>query len=572
MLLCPHSARIGGRHVLGSSSCQILFSTLIAKWQRRRDRLTAVMKRLEFPRLESFVIDGERFPLPLSSVDAPKGLPRKDELEYLVGFFDGDGCVTLDARRKRMTLQLAQRATSAKVLLRFRAGFGGGIYAACSATGFCEATLKWQIGGAKMRQAAQLMASVPAMKQAQLSIAAGNQDCTRSRLNGVAEKLKMLKRRDHIPTSMSCSWPYFAGFFDAEGSVQVAASYVGLRLQVGQVNGHVLQSLLELLHQNGLTRWRLHHGCDASILWCKHRETCNQTQNLLAHGLSVKSRQADLALTLTQRNHMEIRDAVSSLGGRQGRYRRLDHDGSNRAHRIHALQAQLRLTTASERRSSLVSEIAQLQEVHALQNLISHCRLLRSDLRQRLADGAKVVRSIGWSTVIWSRSETMKQLVVSFTHWHFDEKHNPDFRCQSLHVEDGRGMTFRSLTGMRVCCVPRSFGGMPPQQNGEDVYPPQKLCTARVRLHAKLDQACFTCETKSGWLLFEHFGTHDSFHAIYQGMDDVYIVTYDYHDLYSMRFSDARHALSPFSSFILVLPSLRGSCPIHHPKHCNKYV
>lgn len=316
--------------MLGSSSCQILFSTLIAKWQRRRDRLTAVMKRLEFPRLESFVIDGERFPLPLSSVDAPKGLPRKDELEYLVGFFDGDGCVTLDARRKRMTLQLAQRATSAKVLLRFRAGFGGGIYAACSATGFCEATLKWQIGGAKMRQAAQLMASVPAMKQAQLSIAAGNQDCTRSRLNGVAEKLKMLKRRDHIPTSMSCSWPYFAGFFDAEGSVQVAASYVGLRLQVGQVNGHVLQSLLELLHQNGLTRWRLHHGCDASILWCKHRETCNQTlQNLLAHGLSVKSRQADLALTLTQRNHMEIRDAVSSLGGRQGRYRRLDHDGSN---------------------------------------------------------------------------------------------------------------------------------------------------------------------------------------------------------------------------------------------------
>lgn len=395
MLLCPHSARIGGRHVLGSSSCQILFSTLIAKWQRRRDRLTAVMKRLEFPKLESFVIDGERFPLPLSAVDPPKDPPRKDELEYLVGFFDGDGCVTLNGNTRTMSLQLGQRVTSAKVLLRFRAAFGGGIYAGCSATGFCEASLRWQIHGDKMKQAAQLMAGVPAMKQAQLRIAAENQDCRPSSLNGVAQKLKMLKQRDHIPTSMPCSWSYFAGFFDAEGCVQVAASYVGLRLQVGQVNNHVLQSLLEFLHQNGLTRWRLHHGSLVSVLWCRHRETCNQTlQSLLAHGLSVKRRQAELALTLTQRNHMEIRDAVSSFGGRQGRYRRLDRDGSSRAQTIHALQTQLRLTTASERRSSLVSEIAQLQEEHALQKLISHCRLLRSDLRQRLADGGKVVRSL----------------------------------------------------------------------------------------------------------------------------------------------------------------------------------
>ena len=295
-----------------------------------------------------------------------------------------------------MSLQLDQRVSSAKVLLRFRAAFGGGIYAGCSATGFCEAVVRWQIEGAKMKQAAQLMASVPAMKQAQLSIAAGNPDCMPSPSNGVAQELKMLKRRDHIPTSMSCSWPYFAGFFDAEGCVQVAAWYASLQLQVKQVNGHVLQSLLEFLHQNGLTRWHLYHRGYAQLLCCTHRDTCNQTlQSLLAHGLIGKRRQAELALTLTQRNHMEIRDAVSSLGGRQGRYRRLDHEGSARAQGIHTLQRQLRVTTAIERRSSLLSEIAQLQEEHALQKLISHCRLLRSDLRQRLADGGKVVRSLG---------------------------------------------------------------------------------------------------------------------------------------------------------------------------------
>ena len=395
MLLCPHLARIGGKHVLASIGCQVSFSTLISKWQRRRDRLTALMNRIEFPKLESFVIDGEKFPLPLSAVDPPNDPPTSDELEYLVGFFDGDGCVAMDGRG-RITLEVGQRLTSASVLLRFRTVFGGGIYAGGRFFGVREATLIWKLGGAKMKQAAELMACVPSMKQAQLRIAAACRKSMPIPWNEVARELRMLKNKDHIPPSMSCSWPYFAGFFDAEGSVHVPASHAGLRLEIGQVNDHVLHSLLRFLQKNRLTRWRIYQKSHASVLVCVHRGSCNQTlECLLAGGLSVKRRQAELALRLTPQNHREIRDAVSSLGGKQGRYNRLNIDGLARAKEIHNLQRQQRQTTVVQKRSALALEIRRLQEEHALQNLIHHCRLLRFDIRRRLSDGGKVMAILG---------------------------------------------------------------------------------------------------------------------------------------------------------------------------------
>ena len=269
------------RNMLGQS-CPMHFST-IAKWQRRCDRLSALMRRIKLPHLDQFEADGQTFSLPLSTVDPPKDPPTRDELDYLAGFFDGDGCVTLNQRSGKISLQIDQRATSASVLIRFRNAFGGGVYRGRGPAGFHEAVLSWHVSGARMKQAAQLLASVPSMKQAQLRIAAACLNgMPQGFNNGVAQELRVLKRKDHVPTSiMSCSWPYVAGFFDAEGCVGIASNYAGLRLSVAQVNDHVLQSLLQFLHKNGLTRWRLIRGDRASVLQCSYRRTCNQTLEYL---------------------------------------------------------------------------------------------------------------------------------------------------------------------------------------------------------------------------------------------------------------------------------------------------
>ena len=291
------------RNMLGQS-CPMHFST-IAKWQRRCDRLSALMRRIKLPHLDQFEADGQTFSLPLSTVDPPKDLPARDELEYLAGFFDGDGCVTLNQRSGKISLQIDQRAASAGVLISFRNAFGGGIYRGRPPTGFHEAVLTWAVRGARVKQAAQLLASVPSMKQAQLRIAAACPNGIPQCWNGVAEDLRTLKRKDHIP-SISCSWPYFAGFFDAEGCVGIAANFAGLRLSVTQVNDHVLQMLVQFLHENFMTHWRVRHEGQSSVLSCSQRESCDQTLRcLLAHGLRVKKAQAELALNFDRRQSLE---------------------------------------------------------------------------------------------------------------------------------------------------------------------------------------------------------------------------------------------------------------------------
>ena len=204
-------------NVLGKASSLFHFSTLIDKWQRRRDRLTALMKRIEFPKLDRFEVNGQTYQLPVRAVDLPKDPPTQEELEYLVGFFDGDGSVTLDKTSGSVCLQVGQSVSSVKILLHYRHAFGGGLYAGLKQTGLRQATVNWKIGGAAMRRAASLMAIVPAMKQAQLQIAAASQNVSQDKRFRVGADLRTLKSPGHVPIDMSISWPFVAGFFDAEG-------------------------------------------------------------------------------------------------------------------------------------------------------------------------------------------------------------------------------------------------------------------------------------------------------------------------------------------------------------------
>ena len=104
----------------------------------------------------------------------------------------------------------------------------------------------------------------------------------------------------------------------------------------------------------------------------------------------MKRKQAELALSLTAETHLEIRDAISSLNGRQGQYRRLDKDGIVRAIEMRKVSAKLRYRMDSGLEyASLQRQIDELRSAHTLQNIISRCSLLRKGMRQALREGGQ---------------------------------------------------------------------------------------------------------------------------------------------------------------------------------------
>ena len=242
-----------------------------------------------------------------------------------------------------------------------------------------------------MTAAAATLGRLPSVKQAQLLIAMRGTVPKHNRAR-VARDLQVFKQRQHVPDQVAkCSWSYFAGFFDAEGSVCVRPSHPGLRLVARQVNPFVLERLLHFLHENGLRAWTLYNWSSCPTLVCQSLPESKQTlELLLANGLLVKRKQAELALTLSTKNRLQIRDAFSSLKGLQGRYQRLDTDSIARAKQIARLQMRLRDVSGPEH-AFLFSQLEELRAEHKLQKLISRCALLRKDMRQSLRQGGEVI-------------------------------------------------------------------------------------------------------------------------------------------------------------------------------------
>ena len=131
---------------IGYFSWQRCFATASEwkRWQRRCDRLTKLQQRITFPPLKSIAVEGVTHTLPLKAVGPPERNPTQEELEYLVGFFDGDGCVTMKSQSGEIFLQITQSMDSAQILLLFRDKLGGGVFKKASGTGKTRATLRWQ--------------------------------------------------------------------------------------------------------------------------------------------------------------------------------------------------------------------------------------------------------------------------------------------------------------------------------------------------------------------------------------------------------------------------------------------
>ncbi|CAJ1447208.1 unnamed protein product [Effrenium voratum] len=215
---CGHGASAGLsllRRNLGSETLPSL--------QRRSERLYDLLQRMRFPRVESFSSGGRTYQLPLSSTTKIRHRASHEDMQYLIGFFDGDGCVTMHNRDGSLNLQISQSIQQASVLVRFRDMLGGGIYRERDATGVANACLRWKAAGRAMMFAASTVGAFPSMKQAQLQIAMQGGVCAAQRYE-VQKRLKALKHVSFQPDCLSqfpCSWSYFAGFFDAEGSIVV---------------------------------------------------------------------------------------------------------------------------------------------------------------------------------------------------------------------------------------------------------------------------------------------------------------------------------------------------------------
>ncbi|CAK9047080.1 unnamed protein product [Durusdinium trenchii] len=326
------------------------------------------------------------------AVAPPQGCLTEKQIEYLIGFFDGDGCVTMNKSTGRMSLKVSQTLDSATVLMRLRDSLGGGIYREKCQTGAHKAVLQWVVSGKTMQHAARVLCQVPSIKHAQLQIAATGNIAMTDR-SEVAQKLTLFKQKGHTPTDFQCSWPYFAGFFDAEGSITLPKRSVGLQLEVGQLNDFVLEKLFCFLHLQKLIRWRLYRRDHVSKLSCTDFATCKLTlKRLLEAGLDVKQRQAALALSLTADNHVQVREAKSELNGLQSKYERLDDAGIDRAKEIKRIGAQWHRASSQQERELLQVKLEGLREEHKLQKLITKTVRLRGSIRQSLREGGLIRR------------------------------------------------------------------------------------------------------------------------------------------------------------------------------------
>ena len=362
-----------------------LASSAICKVQRLCEKLEQLQSRVVCPRLTSFTEGGEVYQLPLKAAMPPAAPPTRKELEYLVGFFDGDGSVSLNGHGT-VSLQVDQNIDSARVLLRFRSVFGGGIYHSRHATGRRKAVLKWRVYSAKASAAADHLASVPSMKQAQLKIAARGK-ALQENLRMHARALDALKSRDHRPAGLECSWAYLAGLFDADGCIGVRPERAGMELTLDQNNQFILASVHDFLQRQGLA------CCLYAFksLRCLELASCKQILNqLLLNGLDVKKEQAQLALTLRATNHAQLREHLSKLKGHQSRYRRLDEAGMNRAKEILKIRSRLKRTTSQQAKAKVEEELQALLQEHSRENLICKARMLKVDIRKLLREGATI--------------------------------------------------------------------------------------------------------------------------------------------------------------------------------------
>ena len=362
----------------------------IEQLKRRFSRLQQLQRRLRLPAAAHFEAPGRQYHLPLrvKHAQACRHMPQRT-LDYLAGFFDGDGCVSPSADSTRIRLAITQTESSSTVLLLFRNLLGGSVMRGDHTKGLIRPTLQWEVSGEAARHAAALLCSRSSCKDRQLSIASSWPQTLHLRAEAVA-KLKVLKRKAP-PTATCPTWHYLAGFFDAEGCIHLQQpSYI--RLKITQKFPQVLRAIQKFLAEHGLKCSISNDRTCASLVISETELSKLVLARLVVSGLRLKREAARLALRMTSDNFLEIRSDLQKMVGNQGRYQRLTCSGLERAKEINRLRARLRWAgPAGPQNSALESQLRLLCEDHKLQRAQERLLLIRSDIRHLLSQGANSV-------------------------------------------------------------------------------------------------------------------------------------------------------------------------------------
>ena len=360
--------------------------------ERRIARLKAFQGRLKWPCVTSVQAFGRSYCLPLHACAPAVNSAPLQRLQYLAGFFDGDGCVQGDG------LTVGQVANNAEILWLFRETFGGGIHKHREGRGLRQPTLTWAACGDRGRLAAAQLLDHSFVKHAQLKIIStlSSPAQARQRMNHTLSKLKGVDScRD-----AACSWAYVTGFFDADGAILIAPSSAHVQLQMSQKQPNVLAWMQHFLNTElGYEPFLYQDIRGAHTLVLSARDQVRATlHKLLEHGLLVKRAQAEAALQVDKNSHAIVRGLQMKGKGNQSKYRRLDAAGDQRARQIRMLRSRLWqacCATLSKLDTDLLREqLADLKEVHAYLNASFVHRTIRTDIRRMVAQGAVPIEAL----------------------------------------------------------------------------------------------------------------------------------------------------------------------------------
>ena len=309
-------------------------------------KLRAGLRDLAWPKLSRFQAQGCIHQLPFQSSNCGTALtaslqtPPERRLRYLAGFFDGDGCVYCESCLSGCALTVGQSYDKADVLMMFCEMLGGSIARSVLGFGLTKPSLVWRLHGDSARLAAQLLACHSICKQRQLLLAAAWPTAKSSR-EACKVQMRCLKTRDSaVPANGS--WEYWAGFFDAEGYVNLRRGST-LVLNVHQKHVTVLECMQQFLHQTFGVESPIYKMQRSFALHILGTSLCQQSlHQMLQAGLCCKASQASLCIGMTPDNASQIRSKLSEMTGTQRFGKALDEVGLKRSAKIRSKQRQER--------------------------------------------------------------------------------------------------------------------------------------------------------------------------------------------------------------------------------------
>ena len=361
--------------------------------QRRIEKYSELLYRLESPRPTSFMVHGRSFPLPygldgLPDIDSPAGI-RPEKLRSLAAYF-GEAATVCFAGETNTGFSMSLYATqsNANVLHEFVLAFGGTIRLDSSAAGGRQMNLRWRIYGNHARRVASCLLTVPCSKHKLLEMANHWPGPGEARQRKIAEA-RELRQQCRMNADFD-SIQALSGFLDKKMTMDVNSMCNKLMLRVSSLQKIVIDKFMNFLTLLGIDAGVLvpfpRPGRDVNWMWYQTKtEHSFVLLRAIQPYISRKKTQVDLILANPHRLR-EIRPQLFSLNTNVKRFYRNDDHSAHLSRQINTLQVLIiRRSSASK-----LEKLKDLIDERELYRLRKGCLDRRIFIRSQLDDGAVV--------------------------------------------------------------------------------------------------------------------------------------------------------------------------------------